>query len=266
MRNEGCSSCGGHGGVGGQLTLEAYIAGKGPHRLFVDTGAGRTVVAHDAVQEAGLALVGHEIRRGVGGETRVDLTGPVALVVGGRTVELESLGVSDVPHHLCGDVAGVVGYDVLRHFLLAIDYATGRASLRTESLDGQSVPFRIASGRKPLLLLDVEIAGAGQALFALDTGAGGTVISPALASRLGLAHGEDVTCVGVGGPAAAFVAGSPIDISIGAVAASVTPVVLDMFKMLSEDAGRTVHGLVGHDILRRQHLSIDYPRGVLRLG
>ncbi len=266
MADCGCGSCGGHCGEDGRLTLEATIHGKGPYRLFVDTGAGRTVVAHDVAREANLDLVGHEIRRGVGGETRVDLTAPVPIVVDGRKVDLDSLGVSDVPHRLCGDVAGVVGYDVLRSFLLTIEYATGRASLLTQSLDSHGVPFFVANGRKPLLLVDVEIAGAGQVLFALDTGAGGTVISPALASRLGLARGDDVTCVGVGGPAAAFVAGSPINISIGTVTASVSPVVLDVFEMLSQDTGRAIDGLIGHDVLSRQSLSIDYPRGMLRLG
>lgn len=266
MADRGCGSCGGHGGEGGRLTLEATIRGKGPYRLFVDTGAGRTVVSHHVAREANLDLVSHETRRGVGGETRVDLTAPMSIVVDGRMVDLESLGVSDVPHSLCGDVEGVVGYDVLRNFLLTIDYATGRAALLTESLDREGISFLIASGRKPLLLVDVEIAGAGQVLFALDTGAGGTVISPALALRLGLTRGDDVTCIGVGGPAAAFVAGSPIGISVGTVTASVSPVVLDMFGMLSQDAGRAVDGLVGHDILSRQRLCIDYPHGTLRLG
>jgi predicted aspartyl protease len=206
------------------------------------------------------------MRKGVGGKTRVDLTGATSIVVDGQAAELESLGVSEVPERLCNEVAGVVGYDVLRHFCLDIDYSTGRAALRASPSGGDGTRFRIASGRKPLLLVDVSVDGAGVLPFALDTGAGGTCISPDLAAQLGLGRGDDVTCLGVGGPSEAYVASSPVRCTIGTASTSVTPVVLDVFGMLSQETATTIHGLIGHDFLSQQSLLIDYPRGILRLG
>jgi predicted aspartyl protease len=266
MAERSCTSCGGHGGAEGRLTLAAHVNGKGPFELFVDTGAGRTVVSPRVAEEAGLPMVRHEMRKGVGGETRVDLTGAASIVVDGQLVELESLGISDVPERLCGEVAGVVGFDVLRHFCLSVDYATGRAALHTDSLGGGGTQFRVASGRKPLILVDVSIDGTGSLPFALDTGAGGTCISPDLAARLELGRGEDVMCLGVGGPSEAYVAASPMRCTIGSTTMSVTPIVLDVFSMLSHETSTAIHGLIGHDILSRQSLFVDYPREVLRLG
>ena len=90
-------------------------------------------------------------------------------------------GLSVLPGRtLCGDV----GYNVLKQFVVEIDYEHGAITLFDPakfrySGSGASLPFRLAMGYDPQVegTLTLEDGVSIHAKFTLDTGAGGTVVS-----------------------------------------------------------------------------------------
>jgi len=250
------------GGVANRaLVVPVQIDGKGSYPLFLDTGAGRTVVSPSVAADLGLEIIGSETRRGVGGEIELKLARTKTLAVDGHEVDHESIGISDVPERLCGDsVVGNLGHDLLQRFSVTIDYGEGAASFRRSALSiGGAIPFHIAAGAKPLILLDVQIGASGPVTFAVDTGAGGTVIAPALAASLGLTEGQRVLCAGVGGSVEGCLAAEPVRVELSSTTeVDIQPLILDMFDMLKAGTGENVVGLIGHDVLSRHRVTIDY--------
>src|SRR5206468_2373854 len=61
------------------------------------------------------------------------------------------------------------------------------------------VPFRLVGGAQPLIVLPTFLNGLGPFDFALDTGAGTTILSPELAERLDLRVTQTREGVGAGG-------------------------------------------------------------------
>src|SRR5437588_7796416 len=63
---------------------------------------------------------------------------------------------------------------------------TGRMTTATLSPKSAKVKFRLAGGAQPLILLPVEVNGAGPFEFILDTGAGTSLVSPEVARAVDL--------------------------------------------------------------------------------
>jgi predicted aspartyl protease len=108
-----------------------------------------------------------------------------------------------------GRGVGVVEY-------LATHAAQGRGTARRASIPSP-VRFRESGGRG--LLVDTWVNGAGPYTFAVDTGAGATILSPRVASDARVEVESDSRGVEVGGLSGASVGGSqrayPRDIAIG---------------------------------------------------
>lgn len=95
--------------------------------MILDTGAGSTVLSNDAVDRLGLVRTGTSCPgMGAGGEIRLDTVrvntfalGPVRLN-DLTPVATELTAISD---RLDAQIDGVIGFDVLQHTRLSIDYA-----------------------------------------------------------------------------------------------------------------------------------------------
>jgi len=64
--------------------------------------------------------------------------------------------------------------------------------------------FQLGGSSKPVVLVPVLVNGKGPYQFALDTGAGQTVVSSELAEELVLGHGEEREALGAGGKVSVF--------------------------------------------------------------
>ena len=248
------------------LGIPLRINRQGPYWVSVDTGAGLTVVLPELAEALGLEKVGEETRRGVGGEITVDLVGVDTVEAGGMEMSIASIGTGSFIRALCGEsFQGNLGYDILRQGRLTADFSGGRMEFRPgDASVREGVRFEIASAKKPLVIVDAIVNDSGPYRFAVDTGAMGTVIAPRLADALGTGRGEEIQAMGVGGTMDAYFTAEPVRFGIGNTCrAQVSPVVVDVFDALAPDAGMTLSGIIGQDILRQYVVTIDYPNNII---
>lgn len=112
---------------GGPIMAEAHLNGV-PLTLVVDTGASRTVIAPAALQRAGVDLATARVIRivGVTGSTEAREVVVPRLDVAGAQIGPLTVIAHDVPGL---PAHGLLGRDVLDHFVLTVDAARGRATL-----------------------------------------------------------------------------------------------------------------------------------------
>jgi predicted aspartyl protease len=113
--------------VASRMTVPVSIAGRGPYRFVVDTGAQRTIVSHDLAGLLGLQA---------GRQVRVTAMTGTATV---QTVEVPSLSVSKIradgieaPALDQADMGapGMLGIDALQDHAVSIDFARNEMTVR----------------------------------------------------------------------------------------------------------------------------------------
>jgi len=164
----------------GQPVVQVYLNGHGPYRMFLDTGAGTTVVDRSVAQELGLAKIG---------ETRLgDPANPHAIAA--DIVAIDSLRIGNATF---GGVTaaswdrsalrpgpnmprGVVGLPVFRELLESIDFPNAALKLTRGHLgdSGDVIRYRTLGG---VPLIPLEVAGARFDAH-LDTGSPGFLSIP----------------------------------------------------------------------------------------
>jgi predicted aspartyl protease len=261
---------------GGQplIVLPARFGGSDPIDCALDTGASHVMLLPEIAERLGLVV--HETRtaQGAGGPTRVQIATAGAVRVGDAVV-------NDVPVLLTDDLnrigaaigwrlGGTIGFGFLRTFRVTVDYARRELTLCTPDVPDDAgparaeLPFTLAHPSKPLIMLDVAIAGQ-PFRFALDTGASTTVISPDVARRCELSSHAMPAMTGGGGRVAASAAVLP-SLELGGIRISrVRVVVAEFLDMLGHATGARIDGIVGTNVLRRFEVTIDYPGQSLRL-
>jgi predicted aspartyl protease len=170
----------------GQPVVEVMLNGRGPYRMFLDTGAGSTVLDRSLSEELGLRKVG---------ETRIgDPVNPEAIAA--DLVMIDSLQIGDVRFEgvraaswdrseLRRDTnppRGVIGFAVFHELLLTLDYPESEVRIRhgrLPAVDASTVLRYTDSDGIPSVPLSV----AGVPFVAhLDTGSPGFLSIPENAS------------------------------------------------------------------------------------
>ncbi|MFL6584605.1 MAG: aspartyl protease family protein [Chthoniobacterales bacterium] len=126
------------------------------------------------------------------------------------------------------------------------------------------VPFRLAGGAQPLILISVSVNGRGPFDFILDTGAGTTLLTPTLAEHLKVA---------ITGSKQGHTAGGAVDvklasvdsITIGDLSRERIDVAIVDLSQLEGAVGAKIDGDLGHNFFGTLRLTIDYRRNLLRL-
>jgi predicted aspartyl protease len=242
------------------------INGHGPYWVSVDTGASLTVVLPEVAKELGLKKVGEETRRGVGGPVTIDLVAVETVEAGGVDVSVATIGVGAFLKKLCGQsFQGNLGYDILRHGQLIADFSDERLEFRAnDALPREGARFEIANAKKPLVIVDTMVNGAGPYRFAVDTGAMGTCIAPRLAEALGAARGQVVQVAGVGGVMDAYITAEPLHFSIGDMCrGELPPLVVDIFDALAPETGSALSGIIGQEFMRQYVVTFDYTHNII---
>ncbi len=118
----------------GHIIVVARINGSRPLHLIFDTG-GSNVVSPEVAREIGLHGNG-SIAGGGAGESQVSiqLASGTTLHVGNATLQDQQVAILPLPASLVGvtgryRVDGVIGYEVLKNFIVSIDYASKQLSL-----------------------------------------------------------------------------------------------------------------------------------------
>ena len=160
------------------VVVSVMVAGEGPFRFLLDTGASRSVVSESVVRRLRPMVItrtrmvtpaGHSIRPVVS----------VQLTMGGRRPDrVSATVVADEDLAATGvKVDGIVGQDVLASFVYTIDYSKRTISWHTDASvpEGERLPLEFADGR--VLVALAHDSGAADSLRLIpDTGSDALVL------------------------------------------------------------------------------------------
>jgi predicted aspartyl protease len=254
------------------ILVPVMVEGTGPYEFILDTGASISLLSSELGRSLAVEVTGTKEGMGAAGSVTLELGRVGSLSIGDTELHEVEVGLTDELARI-GAVAqakidGDIGYNVLRHFRVTVDY--GRNLLHLSAASGESstdgvVPFEIAPS-KPLMVLPVEVNGHGPYRFCLDTGTSMTAISPALAAELGISMRP--------GDRPGTAAGGPISVSFGKLESlavgnhrvgDLDVTSADFFASIAKVAGTDFEGIVGYNFLKLFRVTIDYPRALLEL-
>ena len=127
------------------------------------------------------------------------------------------------------------------------------------------VPFRLAGGDNPLILIPAMVNDRGPYEFILDTGAGTSLVSKRLAGSLGLIATGMREGAGAGGRVQVELA-SLDSLTVGGARREPMPVAITAeVERIGAAVGATIDGDIGYDFLRDYRVTIDYAKQIVRL-
>ncbi len=171
--------------VAHRMTLDVSVAGRGPYRFVVDTGAERTVISHQLATELGLDSGGDVTLTSVASVTRVPSVFLSGLEVGRRTIP--TIRAPSLDGRNLG-AQGMLGVDSLQSQRVIFDFRQQQLSLSNSHLDDQQWPGDtiVVTGRTRLgrlVLADANIDGQRIRVI-IDTGSQITIANLALRNQL----------------------------------------------------------------------------------
>ncbi len=126
-----------------------------------------------------------------------------------------------------------------------------------------SVPFRLASEDKPIILLEASVNGQGPFSFILDTGATVPILCLETAKKLGInptSGKEDIGHAAGGQVQVSLVSLASIKIGEAEVR-DLKAAVMDLVNL--KQAIGDLDGVIGYTFLSRFRVTIDYPKRVI---
>lgn len=251
------------------ILVEARLGGRGPFILLLDTGNATPFIvalSPDAARRAG-ARPGNGapfISNGaVGGSVRLDPWTVPQLTLGPVTLDNVSAGVSDsvdrVRRGLGIRLDGIIGHELLASHVVAIDYPCRRVDFAAALPRTPPTANFAFAPRRPLLLVSGRVNGRGPWAFALDTGSGNTIISPAAARAAGVITTGRTELAGAGGVERDGRTGRA-DVSLGGTTPRrINIVVSGLIEQTGRVAGAPIEGIAGTQMFADGRLVIDYP-------
>jgi predicted aspartyl protease len=169
-----------------RLTVGVTIAGEGPFRFLVDTGADRTAVSTQLAERLGLPAGRSVQMHSVTGMSRVRTASVKGMNVANRQLPAVNAPLLDA-NHVRAD--GILGTDVLRSALVRFDFRTGLLSISSAQSQTRRDPepdtIVVEGRRRAGRLIVTEAEADGQRLtVVLDTGSEVTIGNQALRRAL----------------------------------------------------------------------------------
>ena len=152
-------------------TFEAMINGKGPFKMFFDTGS-INIISQDAAKALGVVPLGHTAKLGAadGGSVGVRPTTVRTIRIGDVTLHDQPFVIMNLPT-MPGEPIAVLGYEFLQRLVVKIDYEHNRMTM----YDPAQFVFSGKGVAVPMLVNQRTLSANGsvdgfKGLFALDTG------------------------------------------------------------------------------------------------
>lgn len=258
------------------LLVDVAVNGGEARPFILDTGATGTVVDASAAEVGPEAERGAVTMRGTGGEKELALVKLDSLALGDARLLGPAVALGDLEplRKLVGaDVAGVLGYDFLRHFVVKVDYENSLVTFYdpasfAEPAGVTFIPAETAGGH-PIVEMAV---GGHRGRFVVDLGNPGPIIfdggyvaehdliaktSPKLPALMKGAGGPKVT---------RGYAVRMADATIGPYELAGPVVVLPAAAEAVALCGDDLVGNVGWEVMSRFTFYVDYPGGRLGLA
>lgn len=182
-----------------RMTVPVTIAGHGPFRFMIDTGAQATVVTRGLKEMLALPSLGSATVVGMASAREVELVQLDGLEFAARTFDNIHAPLLEA-RHIGAD--GILGLDSLQDLRVLIDFREGTIAVDdAEALGGNRgyeivVRARHKLGR--LIIADAEVDGIRTAVV-IDTGAQGNLGNPELQRRLRAKKREEVRTTDIHG-------------------------------------------------------------------
>lgn len=185
-----------------RMTVPVAIAGAGPHRFVIDTGAQRTVISRELARRLGLAEGPTVGLTAMSGSTRVGTAVIPSITVsslGGERIEAPLLEARFL------GAPGMLGLDTLQGHAVVIDFDRRSMTLqpsRKRARRSQSRPGEVVVRARSLygqLVVTDAYVGAVKVRVILDTGTAVTTGNLALKRRLRRLKGVPIELVSVVG-------------------------------------------------------------------
>jgi predicted aspartyl protease len=131
-------------------------------------------------------------------------------------------------------------------------------------VNSSRVKFHLAGGLQPVILVPVGVNGEGPFPFVLDTGAGTSLLTPSLASRLNVAASGEKEGHTAGGRVKVAL-GRVESLSLGDCSLADLDVGIIDLSHIARAIGAKIDGDLGYNFLRHFRVTIDYRAAELRL-
>ena len=257
--------------ISNHIWLHAVLNHKEQVTLLLDTGTAHTLITPDTARRLGLSPTAETPKQALrvlgGHQVEVPVVLLASVTVGQTAVQNVPVGVAaSFPDILLVD--GLLGADILRHFTLTLDYAASRLTLVPQGPQVPS-PATLAASRGvvhgpiPLrlgpshVLVQAVLNGQEPVTLLLDTGASHTLLTPAIARRLGLNPTADAptkTLTSADGQFHTVPLVLCQTIAVGEAVVEQLPVgITDV-----DPKAPAVEGLLGVDFLARFTVTLDY--------
>lgn len=250
------------------IAFEVKVADQGPFKFILDTGNAGEIILSDALaRKLNLTITKNRDARpvfGVGKDAPPTMDHTTL-----KNFQLGEIKMNDVSANVSTAVDdlnrrtgmasdGNLGHAMMKDWALGIDYKHKQLTFDTDPKAIKGIPFELAGKGAALITVMASVNGGKPEPFLLDTGAGASVISPDLASRLNIKLGQEIPLLGASGQDKGHLA--QIDsLSVGdRKVTGLNVVVADFLDGLSKRIGRNVSGVVGYDFLKQFDVRIDY--------
>ena len=254
------------------IFVDAFVNGQGPFAFFVDTG-GHTILTPSTLTALGLTSVGAASSSGAGeqsttnGYARVREIAIGAMRLRDQTAFTLEIASKETEGFLVG---GMIGFEVLRRFVVRIDYGALTMTLidpaRFDPREaGTPIPFRFYDHNPQVEGRFGDVPGR----FHIDTGSRSEVdlTTPFVTrARLREAYPRGVLAVsgwGVGGPVKSYVVRGR-SLTLGSVTVD-TPVAGLSTSRAGSFSDPNYDGNVGTGLLKRFTVTFDYARQLMYL-
>lgn len=154
------------------IVFEAMLNGKGPFKMFFDTGS-INLISADLAKQLGLVPQNgsEKFEAGGSGVVETKLTTIYTLTIGNLIMHDQKFHVVDFPAGEPGTPVGAVGYELFRRFAVRVDYEHGELSF----FDAPKFRYAGDGVRVPMHLdaFTIEVNGRLEGvpgIFSLDTG------------------------------------------------------------------------------------------------
>lgn len=256
------------GGKAPVILLPATVNGTGPYNFILDSGASHCLISDTLAARLGISGETTEEAFGAGGATQLLRATVDSVAVGSARQEkapfLITPDLASISTALKTTVDGAIGCSLLKDFLVTLDYQRNIARFDSPA-DGKQrtedgvffVPFTTGPA-EPLTLVHATVNGTGPFFFVVDTAAGRSVISPAVASRANVEIGAAAAGKGVGGQIQMGRA-KLNSIRVGDVTVRDHLVVVgDFLGAISKAVGAELDGIIGNNFLSEFRVTLDF--------
>ena len=250
---------------GGLIFVRAAIGGGPPGAFLLDTGAGTSILDARFAAAAGVRLGDPIALVGGGGATGARRAENVTLTLaGGAVAAVTDPTVADLTQIDRGmriHLDGILGDDVLRRFVVTLDYRAG--AVRLDPPDSAAPPpeaVRLGGLQAPFVVAHVQQGGRGaDADFQIDTGSNTAIEFWAPFARQAFPGAAVTPGAGMGVAGMTLTERGRLDALTVAGHVIAGPQANFADRTVPDDAGPAYGGVIGGPAWRGLILTLDFP-------